>query len=118
MITYSDFITDFPDPFADTIKYSQARVERAIARAATEVDPELDQAEVMVGFLAAHYLSIATPGMPGGAGMGAISSLSVSGEYTVSYASRGGEGKSLETTSYGAEFLRILNSQLFTPVIV
>lgn len=119
MITYSDFTIDFPE-FTDATKYPQARVERAIARASTQVDNELGLAPELIANLTAHLLSISTPGTVGGAGTGAISSLSVSGEYTVSYA---GETQAtgtnpLNATPYGREFQRLLGSISFTPVVV
>lgn len=120
MITYTDFVTDFPE-FTNKTKYSQLRVERAIARASTQVDNEIDQAPELIAQLAAHLIAIATPGGAGGAGTGAISSLSVAGEYTVQYgAADAGMVKDspLNSTPYGQEFQRILSSISFTPVVV
>ncbi|MFB2832945.1 DUF4054 domain-containing protein [Floridanema evergladense] len=119
MITYSEFVIDFPE-FADTTKYPQARVERAIARASTQVDNELGLASELIGQLTAHLLAIGTPGTIGGAGTGAISSLSVSGEYSVTYAgeTQATGSNPLNATPYGREFLRLLGSISFTPVVV
>ena len=119
MITYSDFTIDFPE-FADAAKYSQVRVERAIARASTQVDNEIGTAPELIGYLAAHILAISSPGTVGGAGTGAISSLSVSGEYSVTYAgeTQGTGNNPLNATPYGREFQRLLASLSFTPVIV
>lgn len=121
MITYEDFVIDFPE-FANTALYAQVRVERAIVRASNQVDPELVQASEMVANLAAHMLAVATPGIAGGAGTGAIGSLSVSSEYTVSYIQPSSASKLAESplsaTSYGKEFQRLLDSISFTPVVV
>lgn len=121
MITYEDFVIDFPE-FSNAALYSQVRVERAIVRASAQIDPELIQASEMVANLAAHMLVIATPGIAGGAGTGAIGSLSVSGEYTVNYVQPSSASKlaenPLSATPYGKEFQRLLNSISFTPVVV
>lgn len=118
MITYSDFVIDFPE-FANPTRYPQERVERAIVRASNQIDNELDLAPELISYLAAHLLSITTTGLAGGAGTGAIGSVSVSGEYTVSYSGQSfaGSGSALDATPYGKEFQRLLSSISISPVV-
>lgn len=124
MITYLNFVTDFPE-FADTTAYPQNRVERFIGKAAAQVDETLDLADEIIGNLAAHLLALSD--MAGensnAGGKQRVASLTVQGEYSVSYApitqfGSGGATNSFDLTPYGMEFQRLLRLAGWGPQVV
>lgn len=137
MITYTDFIIDFPE-FSNTAQYSQERVNRFIGKASAQVDESLELADEIVGNLTAHLLALndmarenAIPGAEAG-GAQRIASLSVQGEYSVQYVSNtrfeslrkgssfgsGGAINSFDLTPYGMEFQRLLRLAGWGPQVV
>lgn len=72
------------------------------------------QYELAVAYLAAHMLTIGKRG--GGASGGQVKSIK-EGELQISYTDAGAsQGADLGSTPYGAEFLRIRRSVVFTPM--
>lgn len=111
MIVYADFVVDFPE-FSSL---PQARVERAIARATNQLDLSLTNADEMVSYLAAHLLEMQNPERRGGAG--GITSMRVEGEYSVSYNSQNAQN-SLDLTTYGMEYRRLISSSVEGVIVV
>ena len=137
MIAYEDFVVDFPE-FGDVDKFPENRVQRFIDKAAVQVDSELLLAEDLVGYLAAHLLSISTMGqqlntststdsLPGTNGR-QISSLNVAGEYSVSYSDvtstqfkslkNTGDKDTFSLTPYGLEYQRLIRVSVYGPIVV
>lgn len=106
MIVYADFIAEFPEFTA----LPQERVQRIIDKAARQVSPDHQFAEDLVGFLTAHYLSVSDPQRRGGAG--GVKSIKVDGEYSIDYDVGGSAAsrESLDQTSYGREYRRLLST--------
>lgn len=112
------FRLDFPQ-FTET---SDTVISRSLDRAADRLD-EADWGDLYdeaQGLFAAHLLALSVQAVQtGGAASGGISSINISGEYSISYGSGSGSGSSrvvgsLELTKYGQEFLQLRDSVIPT----
>lgn len=109
-LTLADFLLDFPE----FESYDPARLERILLRAASRINETewrtfYNEAQ---GLIAAHLLTIqneaASTGGKGYGVVGGVQAMTVTGSYSVNYATSAGQSKdnssAYSSTIYGREF--------------
>lgn len=117
--TPDNFRIRFPE-FSDETAYPDARIELFIGDATDTINPNCPNSDMMVCYLTAHLLMVATQSAAGNTGtIEKIASQSV-GDVSVSFGGASGDNPSdnFYSTVYGQRYLDLRKNCIGSPIIV